>query len=80
MTKLGLPSFVLICAAMVTIAVLCVEEEDWQRYLDQRYNYINHFSEMLRRKNDEYHGKRDVGLQNLYYSIRPQDFLSFSYF
>ena len=60
LTKLRLPHFVLIYVAMVTIMVASVDEEDWQRYLDQRYHNINHFSEMLRRKTDQYHSKRDV--------------------
>ena len=60
LTKLRLPHFVLIFVAMVTIMVASVDEEDWQRYLDQRCHNINHFSEMLRRKTDQYHSKRDV--------------------
>ncbi|XP_066921536.1 uncharacterized protein [Clytia hemisphaerica] len=50
---------IVLCIILVAMTTWCIEQEDWDRYLDNRYNYISHFSEMLRRKSDNYAGKRD---------------------
>lgn len=55
------PSLLLlyIMLVLITSHVWC-NEEHWQDYLDHKYHYINHFSEMVRRKSEMYNAKRDV--------------------
>ena len=42
------------------IGLVYAHHEYWKSYLDQKDHYMGHFGEMLNRKNDQYHTKREV--------------------
>lgn len=44
---------------LLAVITTAMEETDRQRSLDDHFDFINHFSEMLRRKSDDYSAKRD---------------------